>query len=104
MLGVIGEDKQFVFEQDYNHTAIPQYNAPLKVQVSAQYFNMSIFKAYDKAAINQKSNFTVDSLSNKPQFLKLDLPDRVRVLNALNSKLNNNVKYYVSNKKETHII
>tara|TARA_R110002050_G_scaffold137538_1_gene261149 strand:- start:887 stop:1609 length:723 start_codon:yes stop_codon:yes gene_type:complete len=104
MLGVIGEDKQFVLDQDYNHTAIPEYSNPLKIQISVQHFNKSTYKALSKAVISQKADFTIDSLSKKPQFLKLELADRVGVLNALNSKLNNDIKDYIFNKKEAHII
>ncbi|WP_407556481.1 hypothetical protein [Winogradskyella sp. 4-2091] len=107
MLGMIGEDQQFILERDYNHTAIPVYNHPLKVQWNIQHFNKSTYKFFSKAAINQNTQFSIDysdSLLNKPQFLKLELSDRVSILNALNSKINKEIKDYIFNKKDAHLI
>ena len=104
VLGLIGEDKQFVLERDYNHTAIPVYDSPLKIQISVQHFNKSTYKAFSKATTNQNTDLAIDSLSNKLKFLKLELSDRVSILNMLNSKRNNDIKDYIFNKKDAHII
>jgi len=103
----IGEDKQFLLEKDYNSTAIPSFDKPVKVSANVLEFNKTIYKAFSQAN-NKKSlpltiNF-VDSLDIKPRFLKLELVDRVSILNALNNKENSVVKDYIQNKKEAHII
>ena len=106
-LGSIGEDKQFLLEEDYNSTAIPFIDKPVKVSVSVLEFNKTSYKVFS-IANNKKSlpltvNY-VDSLERKPRFLKLELADRVAILNALNNKENSAIKDYILNKKDAHII
>lgn len=106
-LGIIGEDKQFLLEEDYNSTAIPSFDTPVKVSVNVLEFNKSSYKTFSKA--NKKKSLPlfvnyIDSLESKPRFLKLELADRVVILNALNSKENNGIKDYILNKKDAHII
>lgn len=106
-LGVIGEDKVFLLEQDYNSIALPKYNEPIKVSANYLSFNKPSFKAFSEAN-NKKTKPLkleyIDSLVKKPKFLKLELLDRVAVLIALNSLTNEDVKNYILNKKEAHII
>jgi len=106
-LGTVGEQKSFLLEQDYNHTALPNYKTPIKVFVNALNFNKSTFKAFTNAKINQTKKVTinyVDSLEIKPKYLKLDIADRVAVLNTLNSKTNKDVFQFLKNKDESHIV
>lgn len=107
MLGVIGEDKQFVLDQDYNHTAIPKYNTPIKIQVTTERFNNATYKAFAKANNSQSNKLKIsliDSLKEKPKFIKLEISDRVAVLNALNAKTNSDVKDYLMAKNNAHIV
>ncbi|WP_299363500.1 hypothetical protein [Winogradskyella sp.] len=106
-LGIIGEDKLFLLEEDYNSMAIPLYTKPIRLSVSMQEFNNSSFKAFTSANNKKQQSFNIsyaDSLKNKPKFLKLELADRVTVLNMLNDKQNSNVKDYLRNKKNAHLI
>lgn len=106
-LGSIGEDKQFLLEEDYNSTAIPSFDKPVKVSASVLEFNKTSFKAFSLANNKESLPLTInyiDSLDTKPRFLKLELADRVSILNALNNKENNAVKDYIKNKKDAHII
>jgi len=106
-LGVVGEDKQFVLKQDYNHTAIPEYENGIKVQVSNMDFNKTSFKAFTQSKMYQSKNVSVnyiDTISNKPKYLKLEIADRVGVLNALNSKENTDVFQFLENKKAAHLV
>lgn len=106
-LGIIGEDKLFILEEDYNSTAIPSFDTPVKVSASVLEFNKTSFKAFSLANNKESLPLTInyiDSLDTKPRFLKLELADRVSILNALNNKENNAVKDYIKNKKDAHII
>lgn len=106
-LGEIGEDKNFVLEKNYNHTAIPIYNKPVKVNVQLQEFKTSSYRAFKKANAKQNDAINIsysDSLDTKPRYLKLSLADRVAVLNALNSEDNKDVKQYLHNKYDAHVI
>ncbi|NRR91371.1 hypothetical protein HSX10_07325 [Winogradskyella undariae] len=90
-LGTVGEYKGFLLEQDYNHTAIPKYKNPIKVQINFEYFNKASIKAFNKAKLSQTKKVRInymDSMVNKPRYIKLEIADRVSVLNALNAKEN----------------
>jgi hypothetical protein len=107
LLGTVGEQKEFVLEQDYNQTAIVQYNTPIRINVSLLDFNKTTFRAFEKASKGQsaKLNITyIDSLDSKPKFLSLEIADRVAVLNALNSKENLDVFQYLQNKPNAHLV
>lgn len=106
-LGTVGEQKDFILEQDYNHVALPVYNIPIKVNVSPLNFNKSTYNAFTKAKPSQAQNVAVnyiDSLDTKPKYLKIDIADRVAVLNTLNSKLNQDVFQFLKNKDQAHVI
>jgi hypothetical protein len=106
-LGTIGEDKQFILEEDYNSTAIPAFDEPVKVSVSVLEFNKTSYKAFSKANNKKSLPLTInyiDTLKSKPKFLKLELADRVSILNVLNRTENGTVKDYIKNKKDAHII
>ena len=106
-LGTIGEDKIFLLEEDYNSTAIPDLTKPIKLSLSVIEFNNMSYKAFAKTNSKKQTPLTLhyaDSLTEKPKFLKLEIADRVTVLETLNSKHNKDVKNYISNKKDAHLI
>ncbi len=106
-LGEIGEDKNYVLEKSYTHTAIPSYDQPIKVNVKQQAFSNSSFKAFEKATVHQNKKIAVnyvDSLETKPKFLKLQIADRVAVINNINNKENEDIEGYLQNKAEAHLI
>lgn len=107
MLGVVGENKQFILERDYNHTAIPKYNEAVKVQIEILKFDKHSYKLFLKANTTQSKTIEinyVDNLDQKPQFLKIEIADRVAILNALNDKENLDVFQFLENKKESHLV
>jgi len=107
ILGSVGEQKDFVLEQSYNNIAFPNYQNPIKIDVTSVSFTKATFKMFLKAKEGQKSNVSVnyiDSLKVKPHFLKLKLADKVEIISALNSKYNKDIKDYLFNKNESHIV
>jgi len=106
-LGIVGEQKDFVLEQDYNHTALPEYQSPIKVNISVLEFNTTSYKAFANAKTRQDQKLSVnyvDSLKSKPKYVKVDIADRVAVLNALNNSTNKDVFNFLQNKKEAHMV
>lgn len=106
-LGTIGVHKNFMLEQDYNFTAIPQYQSPIKVNVTRVPFNKTKIKAFENAKSIQNKSVVVtyvDSVKPKPRFLKLEIADRVAVLKSLNSKENRGVFQFLQNKSNAHLI
>lgn len=107
LLGTVGEEKDFILEQDYNQTAIVKYSTPIRINVSLFDFNKTTFRAFEKASKRQsaKLNITyIDSLDSKPTYLSLEIADRVSVLNALNSKENQDIFQYLQNKPNAHLV
>ncbi|MDB9954028.1 hypothetical protein OAD49_00515 [Flavobacteriaceae bacterium] len=106
-LGTIGVHKNFMIEQDYNFTAFPQFQHPIKVHVTGVPFNKSKLKAFENAKSAQNKAIVVkyvDSVKLKPRFLKLEIADRVAVLKSLNSKENTDVFQFLQNKTNAHLI
>jgi len=81
-LGTIGEHKSFLLDRDYNHTALPKFQEPIKLKVHSVPFNKSKLKAFENAKRiqNQEVALTyIDSVKTKSRFLKLEIADRVGV-------------------------
>lgn len=108
MLGVVGNQKAFFLEQDYNHVAIPDYNQPIKVQPNVIAFSKSSFSAFKSAQQTQNNTIDVNYIdsvkTNQSSFLKLEIADRVSVIKALKSKENTEVFQFLQNNNQTHIV
>lgn len=103
-LGEIGEDENFALEKNYRHTAVPNYDEPVKINVRQNTFTKKTYKTFTKANTKKLAVTYIDSLEKKPNYLTLSISDRVTVLNAINGKTNTNVKTYLSNKFNSHIV
>jgi len=104
-LGTVGESTDFVLEKDYNHITFPEYQTPIKVQVTKLDFNKTSYKAFVEAQLNQAQKVSVnyiDSLKQKPKYIKLDIADRLAVLNTLND--NKDLFNFLKNKNEAHLV
>ncbi len=107
-LGGIGSDKkETLLHKAFNNTAIPDYTEPLKVTVKLVPFNKQTHKAFIKAAGLQSATVKIkyiDSVAHKPRYVKLQIADKVAVIDALNSTENKSVKNYLSNSNHTAIL
>ncbi|MFI1772551.1 hypothetical protein [Thalassobellus citreus] len=106
-LGTVGEQKGFVLEQDYNSIALPKYEQPIKIRVHLVPFSKSTFKAYKKAKTFQNGDVIlnyIDSVKTKPTFLKIEIADRIAVLNALNNQVNKDVLLFLKNRTQAHLV
>ena len=106
-LGTVGESKDFLLERDYNHTAIPTYSEPIKVNVHTEAFTKSSYMAFVKAKTELGNDVNIsftDSIADTPRFLKLEIADRVAILNALGDKTNADIKRYLQNKNTAQIV
>ena len=73
----------------YEEHTIPNFKQLIKIAVQQESFNKRTYKAFAK--IN-----STDSTMQKRQYLRLDIADKVAVINALNDKANTVVKDYLS--------
>ncbi len=106
-LGSIGLEKDFILQSEFNNTSIPAYNEPIKVSLMVTPFNKQTFKAFTKAKALQSANVTVnyvDSIKRKPHYVKLQIADKVAVIDALNAEENSAVKTYLSHNAYANIL
>ncbi|TXG34845.1 hypothetical protein [Seonamhaeicola maritimus] len=107
ILGSISADKEFIFQKEINHSAIPSYNVPIKLMVTPKIFTKQSYKAYAKAQGLQPYNINVkyvDSLPEKPKYIQLQIADKVTLLKALNGEENNGIKDYISHNKYANVL
>ena len=106
-LGTVGELKEVLVLQDYNHTASPDYQAPIKLKVNSVPFTKTKLKAFKKAKHAQNKNISVnyiDSVKIKPTFLKIEIADRVAILNSFKGDTNKAVTQFLQYKTKAHLI
>lgn len=107
ILGSLGQDENFVLEQTYSHVGIPNIFEPLKLYVTQMSFEKGTFRVFEKANTLQSAKLTiqyVDSLETKPTFLNIQTVDEIGLIAMLNDKENKDVKDYMMNQDESHII
>lgn len=98
-LGSIGADKDFIFQNEFNSVAIPNYIDPIKINVALMSFNKQTYKTFTNAKALQSTKVTiqyVDSIESKPTYLHLQIADKVAVIKALNNPGNKGIKDYLS--------
>ncbi len=104
-LGVIGLQKGDVYASDFQVTAIPEYKTEIRVQITKENFNRTTFDTYLKAAKGNEHKINyVDSLEAKPQFVILELLDRVALMAEIEEAHNTKTLRYIKSQKETGIV
>ncbi len=107
VIGSIGSGKDFILQKAFNNTSYPAYTKPIKVSVLKTLFNKSTYKSFLKAKKSQSKDINiqyVDSIKEKPFYIKLQLADKVSLVNALNDKTNTDVKAYLSINPSANLI
>lgn len=106
-LGSVGIDETFDLERTYTYSGIPNYSEPIKVQLTPIAFDKTIFNAYNRAKELQPTSIKVvyvDSLSNKPRFLNIETSDKIGLVRILNEVENKEIKSYLKNQKDSHVV
>lgn len=107
VLGSIGLEKDFILQSEFNNTSIPAYKTPIKVSTIVTPFTKQTLRVFAKANVLQAANVNVnyvDSIKTKPNYVKLQIADKVAVIHALNNEENTAVKKYLSYNADVHII
>jgi hypothetical protein len=107
ILGTIGFEKDFIAEYDYKTIALPNYENPIKVAASLVTFNKRTFKLYSEAQNTQSHIINInynDSLDKKPQYLKIEISDRLEVLNSLKDETNSDVFQFLKDNNKSHLV
>ncbi|MFL1013665.1 hypothetical protein [Flavisericum labens] len=106
-LGSVGVNSTSLLDSEFNQTAVPNYSEPIKVSVNLVPFSKRSYKAFEKANAVQSAKIKVnyiDSIPQKPNYIKLQIADKVSIINALNSNGNESVKTYLANNKNAKVL
>lgn len=98
VLGNIGLNKDFILQKGFKNSAYPKYTNPIKLSITKIPFTKTIYKKFLKAKEQQSSNIDIkyiDSITEKPYYLKLTIADKVELVSNLNNYANNNVNSYL---------
>lgn len=94
-LGMIGDLDATVTTKEFQTIGIPQLNGKIRLTPVFKTFNGLDYKAYKKLRKQEALGFEiqyVDSLPNKPQYVRLELQDQVGFLTELNTEKNSELK------------
>src|SRR5690606_34048516 len=106
-LGGIGAGKDFILQTGFNSSALPTYQEPIKTTVINKVFNNQTYKVFAKAKALQSADVNIhyiDSIPNKPNYLQLQIADKVEVIKALNIQENKEVKDYLSHNSNANVL
>ena len=106
-LGNIGSGKDFLLQKEFKSASYPKYSNPIKLSVLKIPFNKLNYKSFLKAKAIQSSPVNikyVDSLKEKPYYIKLKIADKVTLINTLNNKANHGVKNYLELHPQANVI
>lgn len=106
-IGYVGLGKDFILQSNFNTTATPNYKEPIKVSVSKVPFTKITYKTFNKAKALQAANVNInyiDSIPEKPNYIRLQIADKVSIVKALNNENNKDVKTYLEHNKTANII
>ncbi|WP_082113343.1 hypothetical protein [Kordia jejudonensis] len=105
-LGSIGLIEDNILNKHFEGVSVPVFSEPLPLNVQSAEFNKQTFKAFAKAnSVKKKIAISFeDSLQVKPQYVQLQLSDRVSVLNQLNDSRNAGVRSYLENKEDAQLV
>jgi len=105
-LGVIGAQKETIQKTNYTVFGVPNYKDKIKLSVTTKLFDKSNYKKYlksiKKTSIKNEVNF-VDSLVTKPEYVELEIIDKVGVVTALNND-NHSIFNYLKKQEKASIV
>ncbi len=106
-IGSIGLNSNFILEQGYDNTGLPNYDKEIKVSIKSLPYNKATYNAFSKAAQLQEANFKVnyiDSTEIKPRYIDISIADKVLLIESLNANSNITIKNYLSTQREAKIV
>lgn len=107
VLGSIGSEKEFLLQTGFNNSGIPNYKTPIKLSAITKPFTKQTYKTFLKAKALQFADVNinyVDSISNKPTYIQLQIADKVELIKALNNYENVEVKDYLTHNANAQIL
>ncbi|MEW7280942.1 hypothetical protein ABW636_20305 [Aquimarina sp. 2201CG1-2-11] len=103
--GIIGVHKDGILHSEFQAAAIPSYKKNILVNVRSNDFNQNTFNSYLKVSKENLLGLNyVDSLESKPQFITVDVLDRVAIIAELEATYNSQTLAYLKGQKKAAIV
>ena len=106
-LGTIGKEHKSILNKNFEQIGSPKIEEGITISVLEIPFTKSEFKTYVqyKKGRGEESNLVfIDSIASKPEYLKLNISDKINLLTQLNNESNSNVRSYLANDEEYAIV
>ncbi|RZS98805.1 hypothetical protein [Aquimarina brevivitae] len=105
VLGAIGTEDKQLLATEFTVNALPQYLQGIRVYATAKPFNKNAYKKLLKSPEATKVPVKyVDSIPNKPNYLQLQLIDRIAVLEALKTSANSSIANYIETQNDSRLV
>ncbi|WP_411031575.1 hypothetical protein [Spongiimicrobium sp. 3-5] len=98
-IGSVISQKDVLWHKNTSQVGTPKWADPLTITVQELPFNIRSYGIYAKYMANAgkiNSIAFVDSLPYKPKYLRLEIADKMELVDLLNSSENNNVRNYLA--------
>ena len=106
-LAAIGKKDRSLLHTDFKQVGEPVFSDRIAISVQAIPFTKSKFKAYQNAK-RQKGQKVyvayVDSIPEKPKFLRFEIKDKIGLKTLLNSEENTQVRSYLTKDADCQIV
>lgn len=106
-LGMIGDLDATVTTKEFQTIGLPSIAKKIRLQPIFKSLNALDYKAYTKLKKQEALGFEVtyvDSLPNKPEYVRLRLQDKSTLLSELNSSKNKTLRNQILNNKSADIV
>ncbi len=107
VLAGLVEESSGSFSTSHRMIGIPNYDSPIKVNISYVRFNANTFKAYKAASDAQNLEVyetETDSLNPEPRFINVKLIDQIGVIQNLSKAENNGLYQYLLTNHNTEVV
>jgi hypothetical protein len=105
MLGTVGSFQNNIISSSFNEAGVPEFEGKLKLSVEKVFFNKHTLKQYNNKTLSKENVLKiVDSLDLNPSYLKLEISDKVGLVNTLNNDKNKDLKNYIKITRDKTIL
>ncbi|SNR15444.1 hypothetical protein [Tenacibaculum jejuense] len=105
-LGVLGLNKKGIRKSQFQVIGVPEYSEKIKLSTTLKSFNTSNYKSYKEYIKNTSLQELIeynDSLEYVPNYVQLEIQDKVAIVNTINAN-NENIRDYLLKNPELAII
>lgn len=105
VIGSIGIFKEDIISGKFTSAGITEMDEKIRLTSNFQLFKKSTIKKYNRGVLHKEDQIQIiDSLNIHPGYFKFEIADKVGLIKALNSYMNQNLKEYLEITKGNQIL